>query len=140
MTISTRPKTILYTLHHGVENFINLECVNKLSNNKECMSCLYIYIYMCLCVRRLCDLEEMESLGLCIPDLNMFDSSRDMVMAGWHHASRLEYSIEKVCKTHQNVILINSWTAIMPSWSVIRSQHDLFVSLLRNIAEMPFCV
>lgn len=35
-------------------------------------------------------------MGLYINDLNMYDSGRDMVMAGWQHASRLEYSIEKV--------------------------------------------
>ena len=35
-------------------------------------------------------------MGLFINDLNMYDSSRDMVMAGWQHASKLECSIEQV--------------------------------------------
>ena len=38
----------------------------------------------------------MESLGLFMHDLNMYDCSRWMVMAGWQHASRIECSIEKV--------------------------------------------
>ena len=43
----------------------------------------------------------MQALGLHINDLNMFDTSRDMILAGWQHASRLEYSIEKVCIDRQ---------------------------------------
>ena len=39
----------------------------------------------------------MQELGLYLHDLNLFDGSRDMVMAGENHASTLEYSIEKVC-------------------------------------------
>ena len=45
---------------------------------------------------RLSDIAELKSTGLSITDLNMYDSSRDMVMAGWQHASKLELSIEKV--------------------------------------------
>ena len=45
---------------------------------------------------RINNIEEMQMMGLYINDLSMHDSSRDMVMAGCQHASRLEYSIEKV--------------------------------------------
>lgn len=38
----------------------------------------------------------METLGLFVHDLNMYDCSRLLVMSGWQHASRLECSIEKV--------------------------------------------
>ena len=46
---------------------------------------------------RLSNLEGLEKVGLYINDLNMFDNSRDMVMAGWQYASQLECSIEQVC-------------------------------------------
>ena len=45
---------------------------------------------------RVVDLDEMSSMGLYVNDLNLFDNSRDKVMAGHHHASRLEDAIEKV--------------------------------------------
>ena len=35
-------------------------------------------------------------MGLYINELNMYDGSRDMVMAGWQHASKLESLIEQV--------------------------------------------
>ena len=38
----------------------------------------------------------MHTVGLYINDLHMHDNSRDMALTGWQHASRLEYSIEKV--------------------------------------------
>ena len=60
---------------------------------------------MCVCVYRLSNLDEMCSMGLYINDLNMYDSGRDMVMAGWQHASRLEYSIEKVSWIYTNTDL-----------------------------------
>ena len=47
---------------------------------------------------RVVDLDEMSSMGLFVNDLNLFDNSRDKVMAGHHHASRLEDAIEKVRK------------------------------------------
>ena len=48
------------------------------------------------CIFRLSNLEGLEKVGLYINDLNMFDNSRDMVMAGWQYASQLECSIEQV--------------------------------------------
>lgn len=38
----------------------------------------------------------MEGLSLYINDLSLHDNSRDMVLAGFQHASQLEYSIDKV--------------------------------------------
>ncbi|XP_074660061.1 soluble guanylate cyclase 88E-like [Tubulanus polymorphus] len=48
-----------------------------------------------LCNPLLANIQEMQEVGLYINDLNMHDNSRDMVLAGWQHASTLEYSIEK---------------------------------------------
>jgi len=48
---------------------------------------------------RLNNLEELLSMGLYINELNMYDGSRDMVMAGWQHASKLESLIEQVNNT-----------------------------------------
>ncbi|XP_064634934.1 soluble guanylate cyclase 88E-like isoform X2 [Lineus longissimus] len=48
-----------------------------------------------LCNPLLGNIKEMQEVGLYINDLNMHDNSRDMVLAGWQHASTLEYSIEK---------------------------------------------
>ncbi|XP_060571513.1 soluble guanylate cyclase gcy-33-like [Ruditapes philippinarum] len=48
-----------------------------------------------LCTPLLCDLRDLQQAGLYINDLNLFDMSRDMVMAGWQHASQLERSIEE---------------------------------------------
>ena len=38
----------------------------------------------------------MENMGLYLNDLIMHDQSREMIMTGWQHASRLECSIEQV--------------------------------------------
>lgn len=57
---------------------------------------------ICQCdyiIYRLCDLKDLQKAGLFINDLNSFDMSRDMVMAGWQHASQLERSIEEVIET-----------------------------------------
>ncbi|ELT87466.1 hypothetical protein CAPTEDRAFT_23131, partial [Capitella teleta] len=66
-----------------------------------------------LCSPLLSNLAEMCSMGLYINDLNMYDSGRDMVMAGWQHASRLEYSIEKqILKSQQiadNLKQLDQW-------------------------------
>jgi len=58
------------------------------------------------CVCSLSSLRDMETLGLFMHDLNMYDCSRQMVMAGWQHASRLECSIEKVCPAFRFVFWI----------------------------------
>ncbi|XP_013413325.1 soluble guanylate cyclase 88E [Lingula anatina] len=48
-----------------------------------------------LCSPMLSNLTEMQGLGLFINDLNMFDSSRDMVIAGAQHASKIEMALER---------------------------------------------
>ncbi len=50
---------------------------------------------------RVNNLDELGKLGLYTNDLNMYDSSRDMVLAGWQHASSLAYSIEQVNYVNQ---------------------------------------
>uniref|UniRef100_A0A0B6ZRC8 guanylate cyclase n=1 Tax=Arion vulgaris TaxID=1028688 RepID=A0A0B6ZRC8_9EUPU len=42
-----------------------------------------------------CNLDDMLKAGLYLHDLNMFDSSRDLVLAGQQCASDLEYGMEK---------------------------------------------
>ena len=56
----------------------------------------YLTCQCFFCIFRLSNLEGLEKVGLYINDLNMFDNSRDMVMAGWQYASQLECSIEQV--------------------------------------------
>ena len=59
---------------------------------------------------RLNNLEELLSMGLYINELNMYDGSRDMVMAGWQHASKLESLIEQVNNTLSLVFVrIHHW-------------------------------
>ena len=53
------------------------------------------------------NLEDMEHHGLKLNDLSMYDSSRDMVLNGWQHASMLEYTIEKVSEKIRPVCFIN---------------------------------
>jgi hypothetical protein len=53
---------------------------------------------------RLCNLSDLKALGLFIHDLNMYDSSRELVMAGWQHASRLETTYERVSISHRSII------------------------------------
>ena len=49
-----------------------------------------------ICTPLISGLEELEGLGLYLNDLSMYDSSRDITVAGYQHASRLECSIELV--------------------------------------------
>ncbi|XP_025087604.1 soluble guanylate cyclase 88E-like isoform X3 [Pomacea canaliculata] len=48
-----------------------------------------------LCAPLVGNLEELQDLGMFINDLNLYDSSREMVIAGWQHASQLEYLMEQ---------------------------------------------
>ncbi|BFZ05038.1 hypothetical protein BsWGS_08077 [Bradybaena similaris] len=48
-----------------------------------------------LCTPLLGNLDDMLKAGLYLHDLNMFDNSRDLVLAGQQCASDLEYSMEK---------------------------------------------
>ncbi|CAG5128270.1 unnamed protein product, partial [Candidula unifasciata] len=48
-----------------------------------------------LCTPLLGNLDDMLKAGLYLHDLNMFDSSRDLVLAGQQCASDLEYTMEK---------------------------------------------
>ncbi|KAK7491501.1 hypothetical protein BaRGS_00017330 [Batillaria attramentaria] len=48
-----------------------------------------------LCTPLVGSLQELEEQGLYLNDLNMYDSSREMVNAGWQHASILEMHMDK---------------------------------------------
>nr|KAI8759969.1 soluble guanylate cyclase 88E-like [Biomphalaria glabrata] len=48
-----------------------------------------------LCTPLLGNLDDMLKTGIYLHDLNMFDNSRDLVLAGQQCASDLEYSMEK---------------------------------------------
>ena len=69
-------------------------------------------MFFCL-VCRVVDLDEMSNVGLFVNDLNLYDGSRDRVMAGHQHASRLEHAIEKVQLIYH--ALLTSSVSISPS-------------------------
>ncbi|CAL4122488.1 unnamed protein product, partial [Meganyctiphanes norvegica] len=48
-----------------------------------------------LCMPLIENTEEMQDMGLYLNDLSMHDSSRDMVMFGWHNFSRLEIMYQR---------------------------------------------
>ncbi|XP_041365929.1 soluble guanylate cyclase 88E-like [Gigantopelta aegis] len=56
-----------------------------------------------LCTPLICNLEDLEQCGLYMNDLNMFDNSRDMVLAGSQHASKLEYLVEQQMETSKKI-------------------------------------
>ncbi|XP_071104939.1 soluble guanylate cyclase 89Db-like [Haliotis cracherodii] len=66
-----------------------------------------------LCTPLIGNLEDMETTGLYVNDLNMFDNSQDMVLAGWHHASQLEYLVDRQMETShkiaQNLQQLDEW-------------------------------
>ncbi|XP_053384613.1 uncharacterized protein LOC123537544 isoform X3 [Mercenaria mercenaria] len=77
-----------------------------------------------LCTPLLCDLKDLQKAGLFINDLNLFDMSRDMVMAGWQHASQLERSIEEQRENTEKI------TENMSTLEVLKTKSD---SLLYNM-------
>ncbi|KAK3594150.1 hypothetical protein CHS0354_040928 [Potamilus streckersoni] len=78
-----------------------------------------------LCTPLLNNLDVLENVGLFISDLNMFDNSQDMVMAGWQHASELECSIE-----HQveKIELIKENMEKLEEWR--KKSNDLLYSMI----------
>jgi len=88
---------------------------------------------VCVLRCRLSSLRDLETLGLFMHDLNMYDCSRQMVMAGWQHASRIECSIEKV-------FLLESCSAVPAVTNVERRRRavGLWVANLTKVLRLPF--
>ncbi|XP_067655765.1 soluble guanylate cyclase 89Db-like [Haliotis asinina] len=88
-----------------------------------------------LCTPLIGNLEDMETTGLFVNDLNMFDNSQDMVLAGWHHASQLEYLVDRQMETSnkiaQNLQKLDEWRqksnallySMMPESIAVRLKH-----------------
>lgn len=57
-----------------------------------------------LCTPLVGSLQELEQQGLYMHDLNMYDSSREMVVAGWQHASVLEIHMERLKQKSQKIV------------------------------------
>ncbi|XP_052799899.1 soluble guanylate cyclase gcy-35-like isoform X2 [Mya arenaria] len=76
------------------------------------------------------NLQDLHRAGLYINDLSQYDNSRDMVMAGCLHASKLEHSIEqqreKSEKISENMQKIEEWKA--------RSDSLLYAMIPKSVA------
>ncbi|KAK6189728.1 hypothetical protein SNE40_001727 [Patella caerulea] len=56
-----------------------------------------------LCTPLITDLEDMQKTGLFMNDLNMYDSSREMVLYGWHNASQLEHRVDQQVEASRQI-------------------------------------
>nr|CAD7455710.1 unnamed protein product [Timema tahoe] len=66
-----------------------------------------------LCSPIVNNLDELSNMGLFLNDLNLHGLSREMVLAGWHHCSRLELMFEKAeqrsMELEHSYSLLNCW-------------------------------
>lgn len=84
-----------------------------------------------LCTPLLNSLNDLQAVGLFINDLNTFDMSRDMVMAGWQHASQLERSIEQQKVKGEK---ISEYMTQIEEWKK-RSDELLYSMIPKSVAE-----
>ncbi|KAL4224743.1 hypothetical protein ACF0H5_015440 [Mactra antiquata] len=84
-----------------------------------------------LCTPLLNNLKDLRNAGLFINDLNSFDMSRDMVMAGWQHASQLERSIEE--QRHNSEKITENMTKF-EEWKQ-KSDNLLYAMIPQSVAK-----
>lgn len=76
-------------------------------------------------------MDELHSMGLFLNDLNPHGLSREMVMAGWQHCSRLELTFER---EEQRSEELETSLHLADSWK--RQGDDLLYSMIpRSVAE-----
>ncbi|CAG0884509.1 unnamed protein product [Darwinula stevensoni] len=84
-----------------------------------------------LCMPLIGDLQELQELGLYLTDLSMHDLSREMVLAGWQHNSRLEVSYEKQeersARLEESLNLLDQWKQ--------RSDELLYSMIPQSVAD-----
>ncbi|XP_059611883.1 soluble guanylate cyclase 89Db-like isoform X2 [Phlebotomus argentipes] len=84
-----------------------------------------------LCSPIINNLDELHNMGLFLNDLNAHGLSREMVMAGWQHFSRLEYTFER---EEQRSDELETSLHLADSWK--RQGDDLLYSMIpKPVAE-----
>uniref|UniRef100_A0A1B0EW13 guanylate cyclase n=1 Tax=Lutzomyia longipalpis TaxID=7200 RepID=A0A1B0EW13_LUTLO len=84
-----------------------------------------------LCSPIINNLDELHNMGLFLNDLNAHGLSREMVMAGWQHFSKLEYTFER---EEQRSDELETSLHLADSWK--RQGDDLLYSMIpKPVAE-----
>lgn len=96
------------------------------------IACLYrAYKNILLSFFRIENLDELHAMGLYLNDLNPHGLSRELVMAGWQHCSKLEIMFEK---EEQRSDELEKSLELADSWK--KQGDDLLYSMIpRPIAE-----
>nr|CAD7255810.1 unnamed protein product [Timema shepardi] len=81
--------------------------------------------------RRVNNLDELSNMGLFLNDLNLHGLSREMVLAGWHHCSRLELMFEKA---EQRSMELEHSYSLLDCWK--RRGDELLYSMIpKSVAD-----
>nr|CAD7438732.1 unnamed protein product [Timema bartmani] len=77
------------------------------------------------------NLDELSNMGLFLNDLNLHGLSREMVLAGWHHCSRLELMFEKA---EQRSMELEHSYSLLDCWK--RRGDELLYSMIpKSVAD-----
>ncbi|KAL3278568.1 hypothetical protein HHI36_016114 [Cryptolaemus montrouzieri] len=84
-----------------------------------------------LCSPVINDINELPDLGLYLNDLNQHGLSKEMVLAGWHHNSKLELMFDKA---EQRATELENSHALLDTWK--RRGDDLLYSMIpKSVAD-----
>nr|CAD7394584.1 unnamed protein product [Timema cristinae] len=84
-----------------------------------------------LCSPIVNNLDELSNMGLFLNDLNLHGLSREMVLAGWHHCSRLELMFEKA---EQRSMELEHSYSLLDCWK--RRGDELLYSMIpKSVAD-----
>nr|XP_018896570.1 PREDICTED: soluble guanylate cyclase 89Db-like [Bemisia tabaci] len=90
-----------------------------------------INVIIFLCSPVINNLDEMQSMDLYVNDLNMHGLSRELVLKGWHHCSRLELMHERA---EQRSNQLEDSYALLDCWK--KRGDDLLYSMIpRTVAD-----
>ncbi|KAK6627826.1 hypothetical protein RUM44_010305 [Polyplax serrata] len=84
-----------------------------------------------LCSPVINDLDELPNMGLYLNDLNIHGLSKEMILTGWQHCSRLEMMFEKA---EQRSLELEKSYELLDSWK--KRGDDLLYSMIpQSVAE-----
>lgn len=86
---------------------------------------------MFLCSPIINDINELPDLGLYLNDLNQHGLSKEMVLAGWHHNSKLELMFDKA---EQRATELESNYALLDTWKR-RGDELLYTMIPKTVAD-----
>lgn len=80
---------------------------------------------------RINDLDDLPNLGLYLNDLNPHGLSREMVLAGWQHCSRLELMFERA---EQRSTELEKSYELLDCWKR-RGDELLYTMIPKSVAD-----